>query len=372
MTALEIKKEWEDYCSQEIEILRPLLASLGFELAKIQVHIGGERYAFSEKKLVLVGQRINDSLKVIIKVSSDAKGISEIKHERQSRQMLEKINFAYHVFFTPQEILYQEQENRVIFITKYIEQECQFLERPLEEQFFLSLKGLEVQEGVQVTTYEHAHDMSKYFGIWTAKNYLQQFSKYQQEVVQKLPAEGPERSRGEQKDLLALYEQAEIFLKNNIKVIDLYGGFLTHWDFVPHNIRINDGDIYLLDHSSIRFGNKHESWARFINFMSMHNSELEKALLFYVRENRPASEYLSLQVMRVYRLAEIIWHYVNTLSKVEGDLLVLNNLRIKFYIQLLKAVLDDQYLDKVVVTVYIAQRDVLRSEEEKVRQKNLH
>ncbi|MDQ5938602.1 MAG: hypothetical protein QG603_743 [Patescibacteria group bacterium] len=361
--AKDIKKEWEDYCTQEIAILRPLLVTLGFELDEEQVHIGGERYAFSEKKLVLIGRRLADSLRVIIKVSGDDKGITEIKHERQSRQMLEKINFAYHVFFTPAEILYQEHNGRVIFITKYIEQDCQFLERPLIEQFFLALKGLEVQEGVQVTTYEHAHEVSKYFGIWTATDYLQYFAQYQQEVAQKLPG---------QADLLALYEKAGAFLKNNIKIIDLYGGFLTHWDFVPHNIRIHDGDIYLLDHSSLRFGSKHESWARFINFMSMHHTELEKALLFYVKENRPASEYLSLQAMRVYRLVEIIWHYANTVSKAEGDLLVLNNLRIKFYTQLLTAVLADQSLDQSVVTAYIAQRDTLRSEAEKIRQKNLH
>ncbi len=361
--AVDIKKEWEDYCAQEIAILRPLLGALGFALDESQVHIGGERYAFSEKKLVLVGRRLADNLRVIIKVSSDDKGIAEIKHERKSRAMLAKINFSYHVFFTPPEIWYQEHDGRVIFITKYIEQDCQFLERPLSEQFFLGLKGLEVQEGVQVTTYEHAHEVSKYFGIWTATDYLQHFAQYQQEVAQKLP---------QQQDILALFEQAGVFLKNNIQTIDLYGGFLTHWDFVPHNIRINDGDIYLLDHSSLRFGSKHESWARFINFMSMHNAELEKALLFYVRENRPASEYLSLQVMRIYRLAEIIWHYANTLSKAEGDLLALNNLRIKFYTQLLTAVLADQSLDQSVVTAYIAQRDSLRSEEEKIRQKNLH
>ena len=243
------------------------------------------------------------------------------------------------------------------------EQDCQFLERPLTEQFFLGLKGLEVQEGVQVTTYEHAHDVSKYFGIWTADNYLQQFEKYYQTVAIKL---------ADQAEILALYQKAKIFLTDKIKIIDLYGGFLTHWDFVPHNIRINNGDIYLLDHSSLRFGNKHESWARFINFMSMHNIELEKALLFYVQKNRPASEYLSLQAMRVYRLAEMIWHYANTLSKAEGDLLALNNLRIKFYTQLLIAVLIDQGLEQSVVTEYIAQRDTLRSEAEKIRQKNLH
>ncbi len=360
---LAIQKQWEEYCAQEIKILQPILASLGFELDQEQVHIGGERYAFSEKKLVLLGRRLGDSLRVIIKVSSDVKGIAEIKHEKQSRACLKKINFAYQVFFTPPEILYQEHNGRVIFITKYIEQESRFLERPLQDQFFLALKGLELQEGVQVTTYEHAHGISKYFGIWTTKDYLQKFEEYYQSVSIKLV---------EQPEILILYSEAKNFLVSKAKIIDLYGGFLTHWDFVPHNIRIHNGDIYLLDHSSLRFASKHESWARFINFMSMHNVELEKALLFYVQKNRPASEYLSLQAMRVYRLAEIIWHYSNTLSKAEGNLLSLNNLRIKFYAQLLKVVLADKYLEPSVVIQYIAQRDSLRSESEKIRQKNLH
>jgi len=382
MAQINSKKEWEQYCAREIEILSPFLIALDFELDKTQVHIGGERYAFGEKKLVLLGRRLADGLKVVIKSSDDPKGILEIKRERQSRQMLGKIHFAYQVFFTPPEIFYQERAGRVIFITKYIEQERQFLERPLKEQFFLALKGLEVQEGAQVTTYEHAREVSKYFGIWTSKNYLRQFAKYQQETAKKLIAEGPEHplrrsnseasGRGKQKELLTLYEKAGIFLKNNIKTIDLYGGFLTHWDFVPHNIRVQDGDIYLLDHSSLRFGSKHESWARFINFMSMHERELEKDLLFYVRENRPAGEYLSLRLLRVYRLTEIIWHYANTLTKAEGDLLILNNLRIEFYAQLLGAVLGDKYLDQAVVREYIAQRDSLRTEDEKIRQKNLH
>lgn len=363
MADLDKKKLWEEYCQKELEWLRPLLATLGFSLEDTQVHIGGERYVFSEKKLVLVGKRIKDNLKVIIKVSSSQRGIDEIKHERQCRTMLDKIKFAYHVFFSPPEILYQEKDNKVIFITKYIEQSCQFLERPLKEQFFLSLKGLEVQEGVQITTYEHAHDIDKYFGVWTAKNYLEKFEEYYQDVLVNL---------ADQKDILDLYKNAKEFLLKNSKTIDLYSGFLTHWDFVPHNIRVKGNDIYLLDYSSIRFGNKHESWARFINFMSMHNIELEKALLFYVKKNRAASEYLSLQTMRVYRLAEIIWHYINTLSKADSDLVALNNLRIRFYAQLLKTVLDDQYLDKAIVTEYIAQRDVLRSQEEKIRQKNLH
>ncbi len=361
--ATYIKKEWADYCQSEIESLKPILQDLGFVLEEEQVHISGERYVSGEKKLVLVARRLKDNLRVIIKVSSDKKGVSEIKHERASRQMLAKIKFAYHVFFTPEEILYQEIDDRIIFITKYIEQDCQFLERDTKEQFFLALKGLEVQEGVQVTTYEHAHDVSQYFGVWQASDYLQKFSEYQQ-AIQKLLADN--------QAALAFFDQAKLFLEKNKKTIDLYTGFLTHWDFVPHNLRINKNNIYLLDHSSLRFGSKHESWARFINFMCLYNPDLVKYLLFYIKKNRPASESLSLQAMRVFRLSEIIWHYANTLERADGDLLLLNKERINFWSQLLSAVLKDKELDLAVIDQYKNKRDSLRSPEERKRQEKLH
>lgn len=363
MTTKNTKKEWMDYCHSEIESLRPILHDFGFTLGKEQIHIGGERYVIGEKKLVLLGQRLKDHLKVIIKVSSDPKGIAEIQRERQSRTMLKKIKFAYRVFFTPEEILYQEIEGRVIFITKYIEQDCQFLERDIKEQFFLALKGLEVQEGVQVTTYEHAHDISQYFGIWQTDDYLQKFTEYQK-TISNLLADRP--------NVLALYDKAQIFLAKNKENIDLYAGFLTHWDFVPHNLRVSNGNIYLLDHSSIRFGNKHEGWARFINFMCLHNPALASSLLFYVEQNRPASEIASLRAMRVFRLAEIIWHYANTLVRADNDLLVLNKERINFWAKLLLAVLDNKELDTAVIEDYKKKRDSLRSIEEKKRQEKLH
>ncbi|MDP2812409.1 MAG: hypothetical protein Q8O32_01825, partial [bacterium] len=149
-------------------------------------------------------------------------------------------------------------------------------------------------------------------------------------------------------------------------------GFLTHWDFVPHNIRVKGNDIYLLDHSSIRFGNKYEGWARFINFMTLYNPELADDLLFYVQKNRPVSEYLSLRAMRVYRLAEIIWHYANTLDLALGDLKILNQARIDFWLKVLSVVLGNKYLDAKVVDDYRKKRDSLRSQSEKDRQKNLH
>ena len=363
MTLQDKKQVWVDYCQSEIEVVKPILQELGFVLSEEQVHIGGERYAFSEKKLVLVAERSSDQQTVIIKVSNDSKGIAEIKHERQSRQMLSKINFAYHVFFAPEEILYREIDGRVIFVTKYIEQDCQFLERDAKEQFFLALKGLEVQEGVQVTTYEHAHDVSKYFGLWGAVDYLKKFEEYYGAVKNIL---------ADNSELLGLYDQAKIFLAKHKEIIDLYSGFLTHWDFVPHNLRIYHNDIYLLDHSSIRFGNKHESWARFMNFMCLHNPLLAQYLLFYVEKNRPLSEKKSLQAMRVFRLSEIIWHYANTLARADEQLVILNKARIKFWSQLLGAVLEGKELDNIVVEDYKKLRDSLRSDAEIKRQEKLH
>jgi len=141
---------------------------------------------------------------------------------------------------------------------------------------------------------------------------------------------------------------------------------------VPHNLRVNNGNIYLLDHSSIRFGSKHEAWARFINFMCLYNPELAKYLLFYIEKNRPASESLSLQAMRLFRLSEIIWHYANTLERADTDLKHLNMERISFWSQVLGAVLDNRELDEKVILDYKKMRDSLRSVEEKKRQEKLH
>ncbi len=364
MSNIDAKKQWEDYCQSEIDKLMPILHGLGFVLDKEQVHIGGERYVFfNAQKLVLLGRRQKDGLPVIIKVGSDAKGREEIKYERQCRQMLEKIKFAYHIFFSPREILYQETDARVIAITEYIEQESQFLDRSLLDQFFLALKGLEVQEGAQVTTYEHARDISKHFGVWDSRAYLQKFDQYHRDILDKLSS---------QKEVLALYGRAREFLTSHIEVIDLYSGFLTHWDFVPHNIRVHGNDIYLLDHSSIRFGNKHESWARLINFMTLHNPDLARSLLFYMQKNRSDSEISSLRAMRVYRLAEIIWHYANTLGRAQGDLIALNQERIGLWSKVLSSVLDDISVDEAVIITYKKLRDSLRSDAEKKRQERLH
>src|SRR6202000_971290 len=84
--------------------------------------------------------------------------------------------------------------------------------------------------------------------------------------------------------------EASAFLREHRVNIDRYTGFLTHTDFVPHNLRIGSGYIYLLDHTSLRFGNKYESWGRFVNYMALYHPALAAALVEYVKRNRSAEE----------------------------------------------------------------------------------
>jgi thiamine kinase-like enzyme len=162
-----------------------------------------------------------------------------------------------------------------------------------------------------------------------------------------------------------------VLLKNHSR-IDQYGNFLTHTDFVPHNFRIKDGTLYLLDFSSLRFGNKHEGWARFLNFMTLHNRELETLLVSYVKDNRSEEELESLWLMRLFRLGEIITYYVTTLDKSVDNLLTLNQSRVVFWSEVLKAELRNERVAESIVEEYRQQRDQLRTEEEKVRQVGLH
>ena len=354
---------WKIYYKTELTKIIPFLNGLGFSLEEEQVHVIGERYIVNNQKLIFVGRRIKDGQRVIIKISNNKKFIKEIEHERKCREILKKIDFSSHVFFSPEEILFVKEQGFVIFITAFIEQENTFLERQLEEQFFLALKALEVQEGVHATTYKHASVIKKIFGMWNAEKYFEIFNKYKREIESKLP---------ENKKIETILLRAQKFIKINFETINLYSGFLVHWDFVPHNIRINKRNIYLLDHSSMRFGNKHESWARFINFMTLYNPKLEKTLINYIKDNRSQEETLSLQLMRSFRLTELIKYYVSTLENLSGNILALNKKRIEFWSNALEAVLDNKFVRQEIINDYKNIRDSLRGEDEKQRQKNLH
>ncbi len=356
-------QSWQEYCTQELARVNPLLHHLGFRLDEQQVHLGGERAVISGRKLVLVGRRLSDKKRVVIKASSSPEGKREMELEHTCRAVLDKIQFTSTAFLSPEELIWHEEDSLLLSITAFLEHDCPFLERPFKEQFFLALKAFEAQESAHATTYEHTRVIRGTFRVFETETYLRQFHTYQETVVTHFP------------DDTALHERmrrAEHELNKNRLRMEQYNGFLTHGDFVPHNIRIIGRDIYLLDHYDIRFGNKYDGWARFLNFMLLHHHELEGALLSYLEKNRGSEELEALHLMRIYRLGELIWYYVNRLQKSTGDLQILDRARVSFWGDALEAALHKTSLRLERIHAYQIVRDSLRSDEEKQRQKGLH
>jgi hypothetical protein len=368
MKKTNAEQEWEMYCNEELSLLTPLLQVHGITLDPEQKHIQGERYlqqavtTASGRKLILTGVR-GDEVRVVIKATRDAGGKREIEHERQCRSILKDIDFAASVFLTPEELVHTEEQNFCISVQRFIPQEKQFIEHTLPEQFHLALSAFKAQEGTHATTAKHLRLIRSAFGIRTAKTYLHAFQTFCANTTIALP---------ERSDLHELYGRALALLREHEEVIEQYTGFLTHTDFVPHNIRLHEGHIYLLDHSSLTFGNKYEGWARFLNFMTLYNPPLTELLTQYVQDNRTPEESVALRMMRIYRLGEIIWYYVQTLDKSLGNLHALNTARITFWSTVLTHILKDEKVPELVIAEYTKTRDSLRSEDEKKRQQGLH
>ncbi len=357
------KQHWEKYCNEQLTIITPLLISEGFILNKEQPHLSGERYVLSGPKLVLYGIRKKDNLKVIIKITTNTKSATELEHERESYKFLKSINFAYQTFKSPEEILFGRHDAYTFLITKYIPQEKTFLERTLKDQFFIALKAFEAQEGSHATTYKHIHNIRKVFEVYDANRYIETLKKYQTEVADILP---------ENKEIQKVLSLAVDVFGKDKELINLYSNFLTHWDFVPHNFRIHNQDLYLLDHVAIRFGNKYEGWARFMNFMMLYNNELKNVLDKYVYDNRNESEYKTLQLMRIYRLSELVWFYVTKRKHADGNLITLTDARINLWNKALEACLYGNNLEISIINDYKKIRNELRDKDEKVRQARLH
>jgi hypothetical protein len=354
---------WEQYCFEELARVRPVLTRVGFELDDVQPQLGGERSVISGNKLVLFGRRISDGKRVVIKASSRPNGRAEIQRERSCRDLLERIRFAYNAFLSPEQIAWYDDAGCLLSITEYIEQDCPFLDRSLPDQFFLAMKAFEVQEGAHAATYEHQRAIRGVFGVATASAYLTSFATYITDICSRFH---------ERADLPSQLQAAMAVLHQSSVRIDQYGGFLTHTDFVPHNFRVVGRDIYLLDHSSMRFGNKYEGWARFLNFMLLYHPALERALVTYVKDNRVPEESEALHAMRVFRLGEIIRYYTLRLEKTSGNLRALDRARIDFWSDALASLLNEKSLPESRIQTYRDVRDGLRSDEEKQRQRGLH
>ncbi len=368
------KEEWNKYCTQTLALLSPELKNLGYTLYEKQPHIIGERFLTRPiaggRKLVLIGKNIKSGRKVIIKVSNEPLGIEELEHERNCRTVLHNIKFAYQVFHLPKELLFKKPDitsGFAIAITEFIEQDQSFITRTIKEQFALILKALKAQEEAHATTYEHIKLVRETFGKMHASDYNEKVQIYSQDIIGLVP-----QVNTSYKKLNLLTEKSIAFLYQHQEILDQYGGFLTHWDFTPQNFRVNDGEIYMLDNSSLRFGNKYEGWARFINFMTLYNPPLADALVEYVRINRTPEEFLSLKLMRIYRFVELIRYYTAWLSSTNGDLRILTEARIAFWTKGLECVLDDTVMPIEIINQYKHIRDTLRSEDERQRQKGLH
>lgn len=360
------QQQWVEYREHEMIEAIPILKSLGFSVDYDQPHISGERYLMqsvtteSGKKLTLLGTQISSDKRVVIKITSDPGGAREIQQEKKARETLEKIGFAYQTFLSPQEILFFKQGEFIISIHEFIKHDCSFLERPIEEQFDLILRSFKAQEGAHATTYRHRRFIKNTLGEWTAVDYLKSFTVFKNEIIKTFP---------EKIDVLEIVEER---LREHSGMIEQYCGFLTHIDFVPHNFRVISDNIYLLDHSSIRFGNKYEGWARTVNFMTLYNPKLADALVQYVKNNRTPEESDALTLMRIYRLVELMYYYTTTLPKSSSDLKKLNGIRVEFWSDVLKFVLDNKQIPQNTVDEYKQRRNSLRHEDEKKRQIGLH
>jgi hypothetical protein len=357
------KARWQSYCSEQLSLVTPLLLDEGFELEEEQPHLIGERYILSGPKLVLYGARKSDGLRVVIKISNNTKTAQELLLEHEAREALSAMHFAYKIFHSPREVLSGHKGAYTFYITEYIPQEKKFLEYSLEDQFFFALKAFEAQEGSHATTHGHLKTIEKTFEVFDAKRYIDSVRKYKKEVENLIP---------EKKSVQEVFAHAVETLENEKKLLDTYSNFLTHWDFVPHNIRIHERNIYLLDHTAIRFGNKYEGWARFMNFMTLYNAPLEQALDTYIQENRSTSEHRTLELMRLYRLCELVWFYVKKRESSEGNLRTLTNARTELWSKSMEAQLQSKTLGTTVIENYKKIRDDLRDADEKQRQDALH
>lgn len=364
----QYKKDWEEYCASEIRKFTPLLLALGYSLDERQPHTTGERYLMQAvttihgRKLVLLGRDIKTDARVVLKVTSDPSGIEDLAYERRCRAALADMSFAYRHFLTPKELLFVAQDGYVIFIQEYLEQEKPFLELPIERQCELALRAFKEQEGAHATAYRHLKRIQKTFATYHTQDYLETFKKFTVYTTRQMP---------ENRELGALLARAHAELESEGIRIEQYCNFLTHTDFVPHNFRVASGEIYLLDTSSIRFGNKYEGWARFLNYMTLYNPPLADALTKYVRENRSPEESTSLRLMRIFRLGELIRYYAGWLEKTDGNLHLLAETRIHFWSQVLSAVLSGEKMPEAALDAYKQRRDSLRNMEERQRQSEL-
>ncbi len=356
-----LKETWQDFTASEIEILTPLLEKRNITLTKDQPHISGERYLMSGKKVVLVGMRTDTRETVIIKSSTDKKSIRELELEQQARNQLQNLPFAYQPLLAPKELWSEKSNGRFTIALEYIDQPQPFLSLPTKEQFVLVLGAFSMLASTHATTASHSVIQNK-FGGWNAHSYLSSLGSFCEKI---------QASAVSSDSLKKLLTDAIDALSKQQDNIERYCGFLTHDDFALHNFRFKDNGIYLIDQSSLKFGSKHESWGRFLNYMLLYNRDLEQALVRYTTLNLAPEEQTSIRLMRIYKLVELLSYHTKATEQSSGDVRTLSQKRLLFWEKVLHCLLNDTNIAESEITSYKTQRDALRSPEEIQRQKAL-
>jgi hypothetical protein len=349
-------KDWHERLEREIARVREKISSLGYLLEDDQPHVKGERFLLGGSTKVVLHAIDKNGVRVVVKASTSPEGVLEIKQEKRVRDMLGRLSFAADTFKVPQEIHYDEDGAGVLFLTEYIEQKEVFAERSLEERFFMALRALEAQEAFHATTYEHLREVKEHFPLFDANAYISSTRGFARDL-ESVPG------------ILPLLHDVAAMLDTNRTRIERYGNYLSHSDFVPHNIRVQGRTIWLLDYTSIHFGNKYESWARLINYMLIHDTELAEALLSYVRSDRGEDEAEALRLMRAYKAAFLTAFYARSLRKTDGNYRALTELRVALWMGITRKLLDGAPFPEADAERYIRERDTLRSDEEKARQR---
>ncbi|MDP9104825.1 MAG: hypothetical protein M3N49_02730 [Candidatus Eremiobacteraeota bacterium] len=362
-TTVFTDRSWLAYCADELDRGLPLLRRSGFRLDAAQVHLGGERFLTAAvRKLVLTGERERDGMRVVMKISSREDGIREIEQERSVRALLEELDFTTSGVFWSQEIFFEKRDGFTISATSYIEQDLPFTDRSLDQQFTMAVRGLDAQSAVQLRTHPAAAAIESTLGVDARPKYLASFAGNCEVAKSRCP----ERHR-----MLAVIHEASELFTNGASIAAPYLGFLTHTDFVPHNFRISDRKFFLLDLASIRIGNKHESWARFVNNALFSSRDLEQAMIRRVRVTEGEAAYANLRLMRIYKGIFLLQIFARSLDVTTGNLHLLCEKRVTFWTEILAAILADMPVAAELVADFVRERDALRSAEEYRRRERM-
>ena len=359
---IDAKKIWEAKIDREIPEIKSLLLGLGYEIDEQQPNLLGEKFLMKIDKFILNGTRLSDGKRVIVKISKDKDGIEEIEADRKASKNLGTLTFALETVKIAEEFYFDKMDGYIIFIIEFLEQKEPLMKLPLEDQFYITLRAFDILENIYLSTFEHKKQVKNKFPILTAEDYMKKFLQYRDNINKIL--NDPEVN---QKISLA----KDIF-KKNLKVVERYGNFLVHEDFVQQNFRLQNNILYFIDHEALQFGNLHETQARYLNFMLVHSPKLEKKITQHIKqksEKENSDAYLSLQMMRLLKCTQLLEYYAKSLEKSAGDEYKISKVRFDFWLDVLEHLSEDKPVHDSLVEEYKNARDNLRSKEEVERQK---